>query len=191
VHVRVATKVKGFTFNSYAKTLGVQTGWTLVKVGNVDVTCKTNYSEVKRLINDGLEPYPCWPFKIELARLDDDGLKASPCLGCKKAHEMRETGERKLFYLVARPLGFQFDTKAPIRVKKVNPDSYAESLGMKGYVKDNETWIISKINESDWPPEDNNFPKLLNMLEEGTRALDPFSSSDGMRSVDQLKGWDD
>jgi len=161
--------VDDLTFNSYAMSMGVRETWTIVRVGNVDVRGKTNYSEVKGLVNDGLKNYPIWPLKMELTQGGS---------GAKQSYEFP-----------CRPLGFEFDNKAPIKVKQVYPNSQAQEKGMKG-AKDNETWVVSNLNNIDLPIEEHDFQKVFGMLKDGTRALDPYSTNDGSRSVDQLKGWD-
>mmetsp|Transcript_49834 Transcript_49834/g.113432 ORF Transcript_49834/g.113432 Transcript_49834/m.113432 type:complete len:294 (-) Transcript_49834:161-1042(-) len=161
--------VDDLTFNSYAMSLGVRETWTIVHVGNVDVRGKTNYAEVKGLIDNGLKSYPVWPLKMELTQAG--------------------TGAKKNYEFNCRPLGFEFDNKAPIKVKQVYPNSQAQEKGMKG-AKDNETWVVSNLNNIDLPIEEHDFQKVFGMLKDGTRALDPYSTNDGSRSVDQLKGWD-
>jgi len=162
--------VDDLTFNSYAMSMGVRETWTIVRVGNVDVRGKTNYSEVKGLVNDGLKNYPIWPLKMELTKAG--------------------TGEKKEYSFPCRPLGFEFDNKAPIRVKQVYPNSQAQAMGMKDHLRDKETWALTNLNNTDLPPEEHDFQKVFGMMKDGVRALDPYTTNDGSRSVDQLAGWD-
>jgi hypothetical protein len=162
--------VKDLTFNSYAKSLGVQPGWTIIRVGSTDVKDKTDFKEVAGLVNNGLAAYPCYPLKMELVKSG--------------------TAETKTFEFACRPLGFEFDNKAPIKVKRVYPNSYALSLEMKDFQQDQETWTVTKIADIACAPDNHNFQTIFQYMKDGTKALDPYTESDGVKSLNQFHGWD-
>jgi len=162
--------VLDFTFNSYLKGLGIQRGWTIVRVGKVDVRGITDYERVTGLINNGLKDMQIYPLKLEFIKQGESG--------------------RRYWTYENRPLGFEFDNLAPITVKNVYPNSHAEALGMKDYEKDREVWTMVKCAETETHEDDHDFEKIFGYLKEGTIALDPYTANDGSRSVDQLRGWD-
>jgi len=166
VDEHAALKVTQWTFNSYARHLGVQKGWTIAKVGSVSVDSSTDMVEVKRLLNEGLRPLRLWPLRMDF----------------------QVSGETKTYRFEKRPIGLEFVEQAPIRVKVVYPNSHARELCIRDHDHDGETWIISRIGSEDLPVNDHDFHKIYDMLREGTAALDPYDGSEG--SQDQLKGYD-
>jgi len=68
-----------------------------------------------------------------------------------------------------RPLGFEFDKKAPIKIKKVTPGSHGDEKGVK------EGWIIERINDTAFTDE-SNFQAVYDVL---VKAVQVCPADDG------------
>lgn len=154
---------KGFTFNSYAKHLGIQENWRLARIQDVDTLGHRNFKEVEDLLNKELAPLKPWPLRLEF----------------------KTGGEIKTFMATYKPLGMEVNNVAPIHVKVCFDNSYARHLGIKDKQNDREDWLLAKVGEVD-VEECHNFEKVMGMLKEGTDPLDTWGSEEHVE--DNIKG---
>jgi len=158
---------RGFTFNSYAEHMGVQNGWIVAKIQDVDTTGHRNFAEVKELMNRELHPYPPWPLEI--------AFKVNG-------------GETKTYKLTKKPLGIKYDDVVPIRVQEVSKGSYAEWLGIRDKKNHGEDWVLCRIGNVDLDPDKHNFNKQRDYLHDGTLPLDPWTEDGNHVEEDNIKG---
>jgi len=158
---------RGHTSNSYAKTLGVQTGWRVTAIGGVDCSGSRNFSEVKDLLNKSLMCFPPWPLRLDFLVNDS---------------------ETKTFMLSKKPLGVEWSNTTSVYVKTVAAGSYAAHLGIKGKDIDREDWIIKRIGDVDIVPDDHTYEQQMELLDDGLAPLDHWES--GSRVEDCVRGYD-
>mmetsp|Transcript_112127 Transcript_112127/g.250523 ORF Transcript_112127/g.250523 Transcript_112127/m.250523 type:complete len:957 (-) Transcript_112127:120-2990(-) len=160
--------VKDFVFNSYAAHLGVQRGWSLVRIGDTYISSLESRIDAKVLLSREIQDLPIWPLPISMDNFED--------------------GTVSRYNLERRPLGIQFASKAPIRIQSCGEGSYARSIGIKDWKHDQEKWSIKRIADVECGTGEYSFQQMIDMLTEGTKGLDPWDGSP--HAHDQLRGWD-
>lgn len=136
---------RGFTVNSYAKTLGVREGWKLTRIDDTELHDTDDFDGVNALLTSYLSDLPLWPLPIAF-QVDDS------------SHEVHTVKFEE------HPIGLEFANEAPIKVCKVLPDSPAEKLKIQ------EGWYIVRIGEMD-VGKNTNFREVMGYLKQGVMAL--------------------
>lgn len=117
---RRPTRVSDFHFNSQAQSMGVEKGWTIVRVGDTDVRRGIdNPTSMSDLLRMEMVSLPYWSLRTEF---------------------LTPAGHRRRINFTHQPLGLIFQTNSvPLTVKGFKPNSYAQTRGVQ------VEWTISRI----------------------------------------------
>jgi hypothetical protein len=100
--------VDSFHANSHLKALGVQVGWTIVRLGDQELSDKYSLQETTTLIRSQISHHKVYPLRLEFI-----------------------TGvETRVFEIEHRPVGIVFQKRLPIIIEKVRPGSVAAEVGI-------------------------------------------------------------
>jgi hypothetical protein len=154
-------RVYGFNFNSYAKTLNVKAGWTLLQVDDEDLA-GLDVETCKGIINKKNKSLPVWPLTLEF-RVPIAPQRGMPFTGAVTASTHFST-QPKVFHATKRPIGLEFHHRQPIVVNKVCARSFAQANGIQ------EKWKIVRIGEK---RSDNfDYDEVMKLLREGMESLE-------------------
>jgi len=106
----VPPRVASFRLNSHARDLGVQPGWTLVRVGGQCVGRSDNGRALERLLDECLTDLPPNPLRLQF----NTG-----------------SGSPRTFHFDRQPLGLELTKTPPFRVHHLKPDSHARDFGVE------------------------------------------------------------
>lgn len=79
--------------------------------------------------------------------------------------DKQDKGEQIEVHFEKKPLGFEFNTETPIKVKNVTAGSHAEEVGVK------VGWIMKEVNETKIPLEPGQFREAYKLLTEAVKKL--------------------
>jgi len=127
-------KVEGFTFNSYAKSLGVQTGWTVKRLGRTDLSHLS-----------GAEVDHIWKEKESANGLKQWPLRITFRTGTSSPRKGHESSPSHTISFPCQPLGIVFEDRVPIKIAKLEPlheDDASHQSVEKG-------WVVTHIADAD------------------------------------------
>jgi hypothetical protein len=178
--------VKEFTVNSYAKSeLEIQKGWKLVAINGEQLNETTDFAWVSNKLGDYMKEFPLWPLALEFKPKANDYI----------THEF-----------LSRPIGVEFENRAPIRVSSVVKGSPADAKGIKpgmlltkigqedvsnarGGVSGSSMSLGSNTPRTPGTPGNQRYKEVLHLFKEAVLALDT-SDGDQMAVAGQSHWFD-
>merc|ERR1712224_367306 len=107
--------------DGHASELGVEVGWMLTSINDVDIIGETDYMKVSNMLQRGIHALP-------------EGLPLT---------FITETGKERTVYAMQKPLGLIYDRELPILIKEERPGSHGSAIGVR------RGWMLKKINHID------------------------------------------
>jgi biotin carboxyl carrier protein len=161
--------VNGFHYNSYARSLGVELGWTIVRVGNRQVGgASQDLVEVKKTIHEALKRNQVYPLRFECKKPIGGG---------------RFSNLTQVFEVEYQPVGLTFvRDKMPLVVANVQPGSAAADAGLQ------EGMQIVQVCDEDMKAT--SYKTILAHLQDGARLLDPKDPEKATKHWRKLSGLD-
>merc|ERR1719410_280439 len=144
--------VKEFTVNSYAKkALEIKKGWKLVAINGDELNESTDFEMVSQKLGNYMQDFELWPLNLEF----------------RGRQNMVASGQFK-----SRPIGIEFERRAPIRVSSVTAGSFADSIGVKTGMQ------LTKIGDEDVSDKKRPYKEVLDMFKEAVLALDTSTGNE-------------
>jgi len=144
--------VTEFTVNSYAKKeLKIQKDWKLVAINGDELNESTDFEMVSQKLGNYMHDFELWPLALEFRGKQNTVASGS---------------------FMSRPIGIEFERRAPIRVSSVAAGSFAETKGIKSGMQ------LTKIGDEDVSDRKRPYKEVLDLFKEAVLALDNVNQTE-------------